>query len=322
MSLKIKLISCISAFILVLSMLFVGVFAAQNVQLNVGGNVSFTASSVYAKVTGSYVGTKEQPSTAKQLTQINIDADTTDGAVSMPDDWTSMPLNFDESGSNITVTITIENLASDRAIAVSLTDNTNITGVNVARAYNSASFEGNTSSQTISGGESGTFTFTLSLASKNNDISDAFDLDINLANSSTTAQTYKATISNTSPYTLYAMGDDGQIQTINSSGSLELQTSKVSFAFSSSYLTQTNSLNSKVLNGLIIEDVELYAPDLGIDPSMSINGEFVAFYYRNADQWGGINSDFQVSIDSSAHVLTYTLDDDTEFIFVMTRRIP
>ena len=145
MSLKLKLISTISAFILVLSMLFVGVFAAQNVQLNVGGSVSFTASSVYAQITGSYVGTVEHPSTAKQLTQIDIDADTTDGAVSMPDDWTSMPLNFDESGSDITVTITIENLASDRAIAVSLTDNTNITGVNVARAYNSSSFSGNTS---------------------------------------------------------------------------------------------------------------------------------------------------------------------------------
>ena len=195
MSLKIKLISCISAFILVLSMLFVGVFAAQNVQLNVGGTVSFTASSVYAKVTGSYVGTKEQPSTAKQLTQIDIDADTTDGAVSMPDDWTSMPLNFDESGSDITVTITIENLASDRAVAVSLTDNTSITGVSVARAYNSASFEGNTSSQTINGGESGTFTFTLSLASKNNDISDAFDLDLDLKSVITNNVTLNVTYS-------------------------------------------------------------------------------------------------------------------------------
>ena len=180
MSLKIRLISCISAFILVLSMLFIGVYAAQSVELNVGGSVSFTASSVYADITGSYVGTMEHPSTAKELTPIHITADTTDGAASMPNDWTSMPLNFDESGSPITVTITIQNLASDRAIAVSLTDNTNITGVNVARTYNSSSFSGITSSQTINGGESGTFTFTLSLSSVNNDISGAFDVDLDL----------------------------------------------------------------------------------------------------------------------------------------------
>ena len=180
MSLKVKLISTISAFVLVLSMLFVGVFAAQNVELNVGGNVSFTASSVYAQITGSYVGTVEHPSTAQSLTPINIDAEDEDGAVSMPSDWTSMPLNFDSSASPITVTITIQNLATDRAIAVSLTDNTDITGVSVARLYNSTSFSSNTSSQIIAGGGTGTFTFTLSVINKNSDISGTFDLDLDL----------------------------------------------------------------------------------------------------------------------------------------------
>ena len=186
MSLKVKLISTISAFVLVLSMLFVGVFAAQNVSLNVGGNVSFTASSVYAKITGSYVGTVEHPSEAQSLTQIDIDAEDEDGAVLMPSDWTNMPLNFDSTGSDITVTITIENLASDRAITASLTDNTNITGVSVEREYNSSSFEGNTSSQTINGGETGTFTFILSVTDKNNDITGTFDLDINIETASYT----------------------------------------------------------------------------------------------------------------------------------------
>ena len=182
MSLKVRLISCISAFIIVLSMLFIGVYAAQSVELNVGGSVSFTASSVYADITGSYVGTVEHPSTAEDLTPIHITADTTDGAVSMPSDWTNMPLNFDESGSPITVTITIQNLASDRAIAVSLTDNTSITGVNVARTYNSSSFSDNTSSQTINGGGMGTFTFTLTVTNQNNDISGDFDVDLDLSN--------------------------------------------------------------------------------------------------------------------------------------------
>ena len=195
MSLKVKLISTISAFILVLSMFFVGVFAAQNVELNVGGSVSFTATSVYAQITGSYVGTAEHPSQAQSLTPIDIDAETTDGAVDMPDDWTNMPLNFDASGSEITVTISIKNLATDRAIAVSLTDNTSITGVNIAREYNSSSISDSSITQKIAGGQTGTFTFTLSLTSKNNDISDAFDLDLDLKSVITNNVTLNVTYS-------------------------------------------------------------------------------------------------------------------------------
>ena len=324
MSLKVKLISTISAFILVLSMLFVGVFAAQNVQLNVGGTVSFTASSVYAKVTGSYVGTKEQPSTAKQLTQIDIDADTTDGAVSMPDDWTSMPLNFDSNGSDITVTITIENLATDRAIAVSLTDNTDITGVSVARTYNTASFEDNTSSQTINGGETGTFTFTLSVSNKNNNITGTFDLDISLTNSSTTAQTYTAKISNSNSYhTLYVMGDDRQIHTIVTGGSIELQTSKVSFAIDSSYFSQKNSLSSKTLNNLTINHVDLFAVPEISSVYLYVNGEggmnhgyICGPVAQQWAKWGSSTSyDSQVEISEDKYILTFTLTDDTELSF-------
>ena len=220
MSLKVKLISCISAFILVLSMLFIGVYAAQNVELNVGGNVSFTASSVYAQITGSYVGTVEHPSTAQSLTPINIDAEDEDGAVSMPSDWTSMPLNFDSSASPITVTITIQNLATDRAIAVSLTDNTDITGVSVARLYNSTSFSSNTSSQIIAGGGTGTFTFTLSVINKNSDISGTFDLDLDLISVITKNVTVNVTYSeNYSPLNAsfyYSINGEEEIETESS----------------------------------------------------------------------------------------------------------
>ena len=255
MSLKVKLISTISAFILVLSMLFVGVFAAQNVQLNVGGNVSFTASSVYAKITGSYVGTKEQPSTAKELTQIDIDADTTDGAVSMPDDWTSLPLNFDESASPITVTITIQNLAEDRAIAVSLTDNTDITGVNVARAYNSSSFSGNTTNQTISGGQSGTFTFTLTVSSQNNDITGTFDLDVSLTNAGQ-IESYNVEIDNSAFHDipLYVKIDNNEEILLNQGDVITLNGSILSMSISS--FSNINSVGDNILN-----QIELYAPD-------------------------------------------------------------
>ena len=104
MSLKIKLISCISAFVVVLSLMLISVFAATNVTLNIGGNVSFTANSVNALITGSIAGNVAGGST---LTTIDIDASDPNGPVSMPSDWTSMDLTFTESASPITVTINI-----------------------------------------------------------------------------------------------------------------------------------------------------------------------------------------------------------------------
>ncbi len=318
MSLKVKLISCISAFILVLSMLFVGVFAAQNVQLNVGGSVSFTATSVYAQITGSYVGTAEHPSQAQSLTPIDIDAETTDGAVDMPDDWTNMPLNFDASGSEITVTISIKNLATDREIAVSLRDNTSITGVNVERKYNSSSFTDNTSIQTIEGGDTGTFTFTLSLTNKNNDISGDFSLNIDLAR----LQTYKATITNSSDYTLYAMGDDGQVHTIDIAGSLELQTSKVSFAFESIAFDIVNSNGNNELEIYAVFPGEVtQKPEPGT-PILRVNGEDIAVLPNmyvcsgSSNKWytdGSPSYASQVEISEDGYILTFTMAADTVF---------
>ena len=282
MSLKVKLFSCIAAFVLVLSMLFVGVYAAQSVELNVGGNVSFTASSVYADITGSYVGTVEHPSTAQSLTPINIDAEDEDGEVSMPSDWTSMPLNFDSSASPITVTITIENLATDRAIAVSLTDNTDITGVSVARTYNSSSFSDNTSSQTITGGQTGTFTFTLSVTSQNNDISGTFDLDLNLTNSSTTTtEGYNVTFINNSSTTVYVRTDNNVIQTVNSSETRYLNGYIFYLAFSESSLNVSGtSINS-------VGEIVLYAPGTSSGFLYNINVEGLGSWGYDGVDWYG-----------------------------------
>lgn len=178
MSLKVKLISCLSAFIIVASLMLISVFAATNVTLNIGGNVSFTANSVNALITGSIAGNASGGDT---LTTIDIDASDNDGAVSMPTDWTNMDLTFSESASPITVTINIQNRSSDRAIAVSLTDSTNISNVIVTRECDNVSINA-TDSRNIPGGETITYTFELSVQSQNSSASGAFSLAVGLEN--------------------------------------------------------------------------------------------------------------------------------------------
>ena len=197
MSLKMKLISTISAFIMVVSLMLVGILAAGSATLNIGGNVSFTANSVYAQITGSIESTAEHPTGSPlSLSTIDIDYTDTETAIDLSganSDWTTMPLNFDENASAITITMNIENKATDRAIKITLTDNTSIENVKVVRKYNDKAFEESTNIQTINGGEIARYEFTLSLQSQNNDISDVFNLNVALENSVLTGHTITLT---------------------------------------------------------------------------------------------------------------------------------
>ena len=191
MSLKVKLISCLSAFIIVASLMLISVFAASNVTLNIGGNVSFTANSVNAYITGSIVGNAAGGST---LTSIDIDASDADGAVSMPSDWSNMDLTFSESASPITVTINIQNRSTDREISVSLADSTSISNVTVTRECDNVGINA-TDSRNIPGGETVTYTFELSVQSQNNSANGEFDLSVELENADITIpQGYNVTI--------------------------------------------------------------------------------------------------------------------------------
>lgn len=181
MSLKVKLVSVIVAFVIIVSLLMVGVYAATNVTLNIGGNVSFTATSVNALISGSVVGTASNPSTPLELDDISLSADTTDGAVTMPPSWQNVNLTYGDNGSPITITITIENRSSDRGIDVTLADSSSISNVTIIRECDSSPI--NVShNKDIGGGETVTYTFELTLNSRNNPASGTFSLGFNLQN--------------------------------------------------------------------------------------------------------------------------------------------
>lgn len=180
MSLKVKLVSVIVAFVIIVSLLMVGVYAATNVTLNIGGNVSFTATSVNALISGSVVGTASNPSTP--LEDISLSADTTDGAVTMPPSWQNVDLTYGDNGSPITVTITIKNRSADRGIDVTLTDSSSISNVTIIRKCNDSTITTVPHNRDIGGGEIVTYTFELTLNSRNNPASGTFSLGFNLQN--------------------------------------------------------------------------------------------------------------------------------------------
>ena len=182
MSLKVKLVSVIVAFVIIVSLLMVGVYAATNVTLNIGGNVSFTATSVNALVTGSVVGTASNPTTPLELDEISLSADTTDGAVTMPPSWQKVDLTYGDNGSPITITITIENRSTDRGIDVTLNDSSSISNVTIIRKCNDSPITTVPHNKDIGGGKTVTYTFELTLDSRNNPASGTFSLGFNLQN--------------------------------------------------------------------------------------------------------------------------------------------
>ena len=182
MSLKMKLISTISAFMLVLGLMLFGVFAATNGTILMGGNLSFTATNVYAKVTGQITGAGVGNKTFEEVTfsSSNKNPDTSD--------WRELDLDFDSEGSPITIEITVENLAKDRTLSVNVQDNfASDSGVLVKEIVNDKSEGEYTGSNVVLSASTGeetsttTFTITFSLSSKDNSLTDVnFGYIINL----------------------------------------------------------------------------------------------------------------------------------------------
>ena len=195
MTYKAKLITSICAFFLVLALLAAGVWAAKTVNISIGGTVNFTATSVYCNVDGVIKGSKEGTQT---LTPLHFEADESESST-LTGSWTPN-LNFvdegDTMGQDITMTITITNLAT-RGLNVTLTNTSSQTpgygdqNVEIdikygttaenATTYNSGTIQtitaGTTSSHTT-----GVFVITFHLATKNNPATLNYNFTVNLEN--------------------------------------------------------------------------------------------------------------------------------------------
>ena len=168
MSAKVKLISFISAFVLVLGIMIIGVLSAEQVQVNIGGSVSFNATNVYAKVSGNISGAETGNKTFSTLT---YSAEETTGDES---DWTNLALEFAETPDPIIITITVENLSTQRTLTVNLENTLQGEGLDIAVTSESDSYTSGTNVElpvsTGDGSSTTTFTLTLTVADPNEDL--------------------------------------------------------------------------------------------------------------------------------------------------------
>ena len=179
MSLKMKLVSMISAFVLVIGMLLIGVFAVERVQVDMGGSITFNADDVYARVTGSV----EKAQVAPNNLDVTYSAYETEGN---PKAWESLDLEFDSYATPIVISIKVENLSTERSLTVNLTDALTSSVPNLGKALqrdNGAYTSGTnvTLDPKDNGTSTTTFTITLSVTDKNQSLNNAqFDYDLNL----------------------------------------------------------------------------------------------------------------------------------------------
>lgn len=190
MSLKVKLISCISAVVLVIGLMIFGVFSIERASVNLGGTVSFEATNVYCRITGQITGAEESPVTPQELNYSANSEPTEDQLASWNND-----LNFTEDAQAIEIEVTVENLAT-RELIVSVDDLTTSSN-NVLRSM-SKTVGGASESYTsgslytipASTGEGSantskaTFTLKLEVDDPNNSASATYNYHVNLRDES------------------------------------------------------------------------------------------------------------------------------------------
>ena len=116
MTLKMKLVSAIMAFAMVLGIFVVAVIAANSASVNMSGSLSFTADDVVAHVTGSVSGAQE---TTPSL-DVTYSSKATQGDEKV---WEELDLNFVDHKTPIVFSFTVENLSTERSLTLTFTDN-------------------------------------------------------------------------------------------------------------------------------------------------------------------------------------------------------
>ena len=178
MSNKLKLVSVISAFLLVISLLVGGVLAAQSATVNLGGTITFQAKDVQATISAATVNNGTLTDAGSKLQQVVLDADN-DGAEAIAT-WAGLVLSFDDSGDDLTITFTITNDHGEKDLIVTTTQ-TDGTTDNATMTTTVAGGTGTVASTTIAVGDSADYTVTFHIVDQNASASIAgFNLAIGL----------------------------------------------------------------------------------------------------------------------------------------------
>ena len=190
MTLKMKLTALIASFTLVIGLMLMGVFAVNQATVNMGGSINFTATDVYARVTGKIENAQGEYAN-KELKPLEFSAEN-----GTPDqsEWSGLNLLFDDDATPIVITVKVENLAKDRKLTASLTDNTAINEnlVKDLKQDGVTYTSGTTKDLDASTGDdtsTTTYVVTFSIADRNKSLPQMdFELDISLYDESETPE--------------------------------------------------------------------------------------------------------------------------------------
>ena len=186
MSLKAKLVSVISAFVLILTVAIVSVWAVSQANVTMSGTVGFKADNVYAKISAEITGMDPKPTLPTLIFSEGKDAS------EEPDieKWSNLDLLFNSSATPIEISVTVENLSTERWLLVDIIeglDNGKSDNINKeVKKENSDYTLGETHTLVPSTGDGTSkveFTITLTVDNSNYSADTIYSYIINLNNS-------------------------------------------------------------------------------------------------------------------------------------------
>ncbi|MBE7075378.1 MAG: leucine-rich repeat domain-containing protein [Clostridiales bacterium] len=157
----------------------IGVYAAKQASLTATGTIGFTATNVYAEVSGQTSGAAEEVT----FNTITIDSTKTGNPYTDTSTWSGKNINFKEEGTAITLTFTITNLSTGRPLYAKVTNTSSATNLSVE--VNETDFtetewltipaktEGSTANTT-------TIVISLSVANDNESVTGSYGFNIQL----------------------------------------------------------------------------------------------------------------------------------------------
>ncbi|MBE7074687.1 MAG: hypothetical protein E7376_01745 [Clostridiales bacterium] len=206
---NIKWLINVATICLCLCAIAIGVYAAKQASLTATGTIGFTATNVYAEVSGQTSGAAEEVT----FNKITIDSTKTGNSYTDTTTWSGKNIEFDEEGTPITLTFTITNLATDREVYAKVTSTSSITNVNMS--INGTEGALNSGWLTLGANTQGATNYTteivIVLSVANTDISVsgnyAFNLELNSKKPATMADLVKYDTTNN--YYYIVMGEYG-----------------------------------------------------------------------------------------------------------------
>ena len=322
MTLKMKLISMISAFMLVLGLMLIGIYAVNQISVDFGGNISFTATDVYARVTGeiSNAGVGSQT-----LPTLNFDADMTDEEVETEQArWSGLNLAFDEDATPITIEVTVENLSTSHTLTVNLTDNTT-SNENLEIAYqqdNGPYTNGTNTTLPVSTGDGSsttTYLITFSIPNPNFSLpSTDFSIDINLFDESyvpppVAAEVTSVQINDSTPTTTNEYNGRKELDDVIDLSNIQFETGETEVVISMTSLNANyikNNVSWVNTDNVTITSTSLYLPK---NPTGDITGGDSRDLKITVNNTGSATtiSGLEVEFEEKTDLLQVTEEDET-----------